>query len=296
MLPRRIVAILTLALPLGIPTITASQEPAAVVSRYLPTKADHFIERADGTTAVVALGAPLFAGDSVVVLPGGSVVLAYSDGDTEELSGATSFTVPAREPMGLVAQMFGRLQTVLGRQYRQGANLATRGDSDCGGEDAAVLPLAVPALQPIAYLGPGHDDLSLAWVGGCGPYSLSISGHPGQRFSADGLLRPQARLATAGLATGEYRLSVRDASGQEYASRLVVHEGLPAGPFANDVDSNELTAVAYAAWLAGHEDGRWRWESFQVLRPWIRRGSALAGTYGDLLLWGDPHLAEIDGD
>jgi hypothetical protein len=44
--------------------------------------------------------------------------------------------------------------------------------------------------------------------------------------------------------------------------------------------------TAQAIWLAQHEDGRWRLESFERLRPLIRAGDALAGTIGDGVLWG----------
>lgn len=280
-----------LLLLLGAPALALAQEPSAVVSRYLPAAAEHAIQRADGTRSLISLGSPVFAGDIVEVLDGGSVVLAYTDGETEELSGATAFTVPDKAPMGFIAQVFGRLQTVLGREYRQGANLATRGGASCA-DGAEPTDLRAPALPPTTRLGPGHEDLSLAWSGGCAPYELSITATPGRSYAADRLARPLARLATPGLDTGEYRVTVRDAAGREIVSRLFVHEALPAAPFAADPNAGELSAVAYAAWLADHEDGAWRWESFQVLRPWIRRGSTLAGTYGDLLLWGDPGQEE----
>lgn len=278
---------------LALASLAAAQEPAAVVSRYLPANAEHSVARGDGTTTILALGMPLFANDVVAVSSDGSVVLTYADGESAQLAGGSSFTVPEREPLGFVAQVFGRLQTVLSRQYKQGANLATRGDGACA-DGVAATPLTAPALAAESYLVEGHADLSLAWVGGCSPYSLELASKAGQTYGATRLGRPQARLDTPNLGPGEYTLTIRDARGQTFAARVIVRDAAPKGPFAGDSDSSELRAVAYAAWLANEDDGRWRWESFQVLRPWIRGGSTLAGTYGDLVLWGDPRLAASD--
>lgn len=269
----------------------AAQEPAGVVSRYLPASAEHTIERADGTRVIVALGSPVFAGDEIDVLDGGTLVLSYADGDSETLAGTTRFTVPDKAPLGFMASVFGRLQGVLGRQYRQGANLATRGDGSCDGGSAAEL--TVPALGDLAQLGPGHEDLSLAWVGGCAPYAWTLAGG-GKQYAAEGLPRPQGRIATPGLGPGDYTLTISDADGRAVTSRVIVRERLPEAPFDAAAGPGELAAVAYAAWLAEHEAGQWRWESFQFLRPFIRGGSTMAGTYGDVLLWGDPSPGETD--
>ncbi len=273
--------------------LAVAQDPAAVVSRYLPAAAEHSVQRADGSTAVVALGMPLFAGEVVVVQAGGSVVLAYADGKSAEVNGGASFTVPEHEPLGFAAQVYGRLQSVLGRQYRRGENLATRGDGKCD-DDTAPAQLAAPAIAAESYLGPGHTDLSLAWVGGCAPYTLSLQDANGRGYGAERLGRPQTRLDTPDLRAGEYTLVVSDARGERLSARILVRDTLPRGPFATVAEPAELDAVAYAAWLANHEEGRWRWESFQVLRPWIRNGSTLAGTYGDLVMWGDPRLSAVD--
>jgi hypothetical protein len=123
---------------------------------------------------------------------------------------------------------------------------------------------------------------------------LSLQGASGRGYGAERLGRPQARLDTPGLRAGEYTLVVSDARGERLSARIVVRDALPPGPFAAAAEPSELDAVAYAAWLANHDDGRWRWESFQVLRPWIRNGSTLAGTYGDLVMWGDPRLPAVD--
>ncbi len=60
----------------------------------------------------------------------------------------------------------------------------------------------------------------------------------------------------------------------------------PTLPADLAVDATPLGVVAQAVWLADHEGGRWRLESFERLRPLIRSGDPLAGTIGDGVLWG----------
>ena len=60
----------------------------------------------------------------------------------------------------------------------------------------------------------------------------------------------------------------------------------PALPPELAADASSLGVVAQALWLAEHDGGRWRLESFELLRPLIRAGDPLAGTIGDGVLWG----------
>ena len=159
---------------------------------------------------------------------------------------------------------------------------------------ATTIALAAPALHAETHVLAGHDNLALAWTGGCAPYALSVTSGGRKFVELSNLKRPQTRIDSTSLAAGQYVLSIRDAAGQTLDASLTVGAQLPEGPVALAENSNELDAVAYAAWLANHQDGRWRWESFQQLRPWIRQGGTLAGTYGDLVMWGDPSLDLAD--
>ena len=270
-----------------------AEEPAAIVAKYLPPKASHALVRADGDEGVIGLGTSLYEGDQVQVAAGGSVVIAFADGNEEELQGPATMTVPASEPMGAAARIFGRLQGLLGRKYRQGSNLATRNPGVCPDDGSDAATLEAPVLSPVTRLVAGHENLSLAWVGGCAPYTLSLDA--ATPATQQNLKRPLARLQTGNLAPGEYTLTIRDAQAQSVEVRVVVSDALPAGPLAADA-SSEVDAVAFAAWLANHDDGAWRWESFQQLRPWIRGGGVMAGTYGDLVMWGDPSLEDSAAD
>jgi len=269
------------------PYAAAAADPAAVVAKYLPPKAEHVIVRADGDEKIAGLGTPLYAGDIVRVTNGGSLDIAYSDGDGESLEGPTTFTVPEKEPMGMAAKIYDRLQVIMGRKYRQGSNLATRNPGNC---DAETLPMSAPVLSATTYLLAGHENVALAWVGGCAPYSLRIAGTAGVVAELDGLKRPLTRVDTQNLAVGKYTLMLSDARSQQLAVALEITAEVPAGPAEFDNIETELDAVAYAAWLANHDNSTWRLESFQQLRPWIRGGGVMAGTYGDLVMWGNPGL------
>ena len=292
MIPRWLSVVLLTLFPLA----ALADEAAAVVAKYLPPKAEHVIERAGGDDAIAGLGTPLFAGDTVVVAAGGSLDIAYADGATESLEGPTTFAVPDKEPLGATARIYDRLQALLGRKYRQGSNLATRNPGAC---DANTPPLEAPVLRETSYLATGHSNIALAWLGGCAPYSLKL-------FAADSavgsatvlqgdLPRPLTRFNSNQLAAGEYTLTIGDASGRAITTTILVVAAVPEDADVSADVRSELDAVAYAAWLASHDEGRWRLESFQQLRPWIRAGGAMAGTYGDLVMWGEPDLG-LDGN
>lgn len=276
------------------PLHAAAEEAAAVVAKYLPPKAEHAVIRNGDDEGLLGLGTPLYAGDTIRVVAGGSVSIAFADGNTETLDGPQEFTVPDAEPMGATARIFGRLQAMLGRKYRQGGNLATRGPGDCPVDSAEKPALAAPALHTETHVVAGHDNLALAWTGGCAPYSLSVGASGNTIVDIADLKRPQTRIDSAALDAGRYVLVIRDAAGQTLNVSLTVGARSPQGPVTLAADSSELDAVAHVAWLANHDDGRWRWESFQQLRPWIRKGGTLAGTYGDLVMWGDPSLDLAD--
>ncbi len=275
-----------IALLFLLPSFAVAEDAAAVVAKYLPPKAEHIIVRSDGEESTAGLGTPLYAGDAVRVADGGSLVVAYADGGRDTIEGPTTFSVPEKEPMGMTARIYDRLQVILGRQYRQGANLATRNPGDCKN---AALVFDAPVLRETTYLSVGHENIALAWVGGCAPYSLSLEGTEANRIRQDDLKRPLTRFDGRGLAAGDYQLTLRDAQAQAITVTVTLGD-LPAGPINQADVQTELDVVAYAAWLANYDGGSWRLESFQQLRPWIRDGGVMAGTFGDLVMWGDPSL------
>ena len=192
MILRRFVIALLALLPL----VSAAQEASAVVAKYSPPKAEHVVVRAGGEKSIAGLGTPLYAGDTINVADGGSLVIAYAGGDRESLDGPTTFAVPEKEPMGMAGRIYDRLQVILGRQYRQGSNLATRSAGDC---DSNTMPLGAPVLSSTNYLSVGHENIALAWVGGCAPYSLRFDGPDDTRIRLRDLKRPLTRIDTRGL-------------------------------------------------------------------------------------------------
>lgn len=285
------IALLVLVL---LPLHAVADEAAAVVAKYLPPKAQHAVIRNSDEESLLGLGTPLYAGDTLRVASGGSVSIAFADGSTETLDGPQEFTVPEAEPLGTTARIFGRLQAMLGRKYRQGGNLATRGPGDCPDDQTELPALAAPALHAETHVAAGHENLALAWTGGCAPYSLSVGAGGENAVALTNLKRPLIRIESTSLDVGQYQLVIRDAAGQTLDVSLTVGAQLPAGPVALAADASEIDTVAHAAWLANYDDGRWRWESFQQLRPWIRQGGTLAGTFGDLVMWGDPSMDIAD--
>jgi len=284
--------LLSIAILLSSPAM-AADAPVAVIAKYLPPTAEVVIKRAIGEGATAGLGTPLYVGDTIVVAKGGTLEIAYADGAREELAGPTAFTLPEKQKMGMAARIYGRLQTALGRKYRQGSNLATRNSGSCS---SAALPLEAPVLHPTTILKNGHENIALAWVGGCAPYTLTVSSPGNTRVRLNDLKRPMTRIDAERFTTGEYALNIRDARAQEISVALLVVDTLPGGPIDSASIASELDAVAYAAWLANYDGGDWRLESFQQLRPWIRDGGAMAGTYGDLIMWGNPSLESSAAD
>ena len=76
----------------------------------------------------------------------------------------------------------------------------------------------------------------------------------------------------------------RDSSSAAAVEAVAAVPKLPAD-LAND--TSPLGIVAGAVWLAEQDQGRWRFDSFERLRPLIRAGDPLAGAIGDGVLWAD---------
>jgi hypothetical protein len=98
----------------------------------------------------------------------------------------------------------------------------------------------------------------------------------------------QVRLDDVPLTVGKYAVVVTDVQGRQLNATLEAVKTGPVLPPELAADGSNLGITAQAVWLAGHDGGRWRLESFERLRPLIRAGDTLAGTIGDGVLWGPP--------
>jgi hypothetical protein len=209
-----------------------------------------------------------------------------ANGEVSVFKGPGTFLVPDARPLGKLAAIFKSIPALFDDEYRLAGTAASRGGEKCGAAGETVAPIVVPILVPGARIVAGTRDLPLAWRGGCAPFVVKVlSGNKSlvYRESIDGR---QMRLDDVPLAVGRYQITINDATGQKFDATL---ESVATGPLLPaDVaaDTTSLGTVAQAVWLAEHDGGQWRLESFERLRPLIRSGDALAGTLGDGVLWG----------
>jgi hypothetical protein len=149
-----------------------------------------------------------------------------------------------------------------------------------------VQAIEVPILAPGARIVAGDRDLPLAWRGGCAPFVVTVLAGGQSLVHRESIEGRQIRLDDVPLATGRYAVVITDADSRRFEAPLEAVGAGPAVPAEIAADTSSLGVVAQAIWLAQHEDGRWRLESFERLRPLIRAGDPLAGTIGDGVLWG----------
>jgi hypothetical protein len=95
----------------------------------------------------------------------------------------------------------------------------------------------------------------------------------------------QVRLDQVPLPVGRYQVVITDAGGRQFEGSLEAMPATPTLPPELASDAGNLGIIAQAAWLAEQDAGRWRLDSFERLRPLIRAGDPLAGSFGDALLW-----------
>jgi hypothetical protein len=270
----------------------AAQGIAGIVIEYQPAAATHTVQRAqDGVSELVGLGTPVHVGDRVVIGERGAVTIEFANGRRETYTGPQTVLVPAVPPLGVAGRIIQGLRSLVAQEYRSGTTAATRGTGECAGV-ADPPPVTAPVLRPVTRLLAGTRDLSLAWLGGCAPYAVRLERGGRSLVDAAGLGRPLLRTDTIVLEPGAYRLAITTSGPATGAAfDVIVADALPAAPDGLDADDSPLGHVARAAWLAELDDGAWRWEAFQLLRPLIREGHTLAGVLADLLMWGDPELA-----
>lgn len=227
------------------------------VERFTGESEHHEILR-EGAAVPVAVFAPLQAGDRIAVRqPGEVLVLRIND-----------------EPVELTSE----LDALVLDEGPEGATIATNlaiwaGEwisGDSGPDTTRVtlstrsMDLAAPSFGdgPVSLVA-GRRALTLAWRGGHPPYELRLervtpdASELGAWQVAEGAHFTSPRLE---LREGGHRLTLRDAAGAEIARELRVVATPPASPIPGD---EPLHQTLSAAWLAGHEEGRWRFEAYQ---------------------------------
>lgn len=277
---------LLLILVLGLPASPArAEEGVGVVAEYRPAAGRFSFGRA-GQQVPVRIGTVVVAGDRLALPAGAAVIVQQGDGARVEFSGPGEFQVPAAAPLGKLSSIFRSISAVFDDEYRLAGTAASRSGEDCGGATPARA-IEVPILAGQPAIAAGVRDLPLTWVGGCTPFTVTLQAADGRTLYRETVEGRQVRLDDVNLAVGRYSIVVAGATGLEFRGAVEAVPAVPTLPAELVGDTSSLGIVAGAVWLAQQDGGRWRFDSFERLRPLIRAGDPLAGTIGDGVLWGD---------
>jgi hypothetical protein len=279
-------AMLLLGSPVSV--VAADEESGVgVVAEYRPSSEHFSFTRAPrGETVPVRIGTVVMAGDRVALPAGATLVIQLASGRTSKLEGPKTHTIANTGPLGKVKAFFADISGVFDDEFRQEALAGSRGGEQCAAEGEAVKAIEVPILVPDARIVAGNRDLPLAWRGGCAPFVVTVLAGGQALLDRESIEGRQVRLDDVPLAPGRYSVVITDADGRRFEGALEATGKGPTLPAELATDTSSLGVVAQAVWLAEHERGRWRLESFERLRPLIRSGDPLAGSIGDGVLWG----------
>ncbi len=266
----------------------ASDAGVGVIGNYRPAAARHTLTRLPkGEKVQVQIGTVVMAGDRLALPAGAAVTVQLASNETLNLKGPGAFVIPDAQPLGKLAVIFQSLLPILlDDEYRLDGTAASRGGESCGKDGSAVPAIAVPILVAGARIVSGQRDLPLAWRGGCPPFEVRVLSGRDSLVYRESIEGWQVRLDDVSLDPGQYTITVTDAANRGYAGTLEAVAAGPVVPSELATDSTSLGVTAQAVWLARLDDGRWKLESFERLRPLIRAGDPLAGSIGDWVLWG----------
>lgn len=271
------------------PVQAASDGGVGVVAGYRPSAARFAFARSNRDEPVpVQIGAVVMAGDRITLPGGAAVTVQLSNGKSASFSGPGTFTVPDARPLGQLALILQSLTALVDDEYRLAGTAASRGGEACGQDGQAVKPIAVPILLPGARVQAGTRDIPLGWRGGCPPFVVAVQDDGRRLVHRESIEGWQVRLDQVPLPVGQYKVVITDAGGRQFETSLEALPATPAMPPELAADAGNLGIIAEAAWLAEQDAGRWRLDSFERLRPLIRAGDPLAGSFGDALLWAPP--------
>jgi hypothetical protein len=270
----------------GMPVYAASDGGVGVVAGYRPSAARFTFVRANRDQPVpVQIGAVVMAGDRITLSGGDVVTVQLSNGKSANFSGPGTFMVPDARPLGQLAVILQSLTALVDDEYRLAGTAASRGGEGCGQDGQAVKPIAVPILLPGARVQAGTRDIPLGWRGGCPPFIVAVHDDGRKLVHRESIAGWQVRLDQVPLPVGRYQVVITDAGGRQFEGSLEAMPATPTLPPELASDAGNLGIIAQAAWLAEQDAGRWRLDSFERLRPLIRAGDPLAGSFGDALLW-----------
>lgn len=271
------------------PGVAAADEGTSVgvVAEYQPASAHlSFVRPPRGEAVPVRIPTVVMAGDRISLKAAESVTIQLASGRSTELKGPMTYTIADSGPLGKIQGVFANARGIFDDSFREEGLAGSRGGEQCTAEGQPVQPVEVPILVPGARIVAGDRDLPLAWRGGCAPFVVTVLAGGQSLVHREAIDGRQVRLDDVPLGSGRYLIVVTDAGGRRFEASLEAADSGPALPAEIAADTSSLGVIAQAIWLAQYEDGRWRLESFERLRPLIRAGDPLAGAIGDGVLWG----------
>jgi hypothetical protein len=262
------------------------EDGVGIVAEYRPASARFELVRGAAQQKVqVRIGTAVASGDRVTLPAEGSIVVRMGDEAPHEFTGPGTYQIPSARPLGAKARFLERLGILADSDAHLDAIAASRGGDDCQ-RRADAGPIRVPLLAARASLVAGVRDLPLAWHGGCQPFTVELRDASQRLLRRESVARRQVRLDAVPFVPGRYSITIAGATNQRFSAPLEVVAAGPELPADIAGDSSPLGVIGQAAWLAERDEGRWRFEAFERLRPQIRGGDRLAGTLGDAILWG----------
>lgn len=267
--------------------VTNPEQGVGIVANYRPAAGRFNFSRTPGNETIpVRIGTVVNAGDKITLPAGATVIVNLADETVRNFDGPGTLTVPDARPLGKIASFFLSIPALFDNQYRLSGTAASRGAGDCGDAGSEHdSPINIPMLASGANITAGVRDLPLAWQGGCAPYNVSVVSGKQVIARRAGVAGQMTRLDKVALPVGRYTVTITDAANKRFETTLEARQRGPAMPTDLTGDQTPLGVIAQAVWLAEQDQGRWRLDSFEQLRPLIRAGNPLAGAVGDGLLW-----------
>ena len=279
----KLVTAVTLAVAVTGPATASGQGvEVGVVAEYRPANGRFVFDRGSDKVPVL-IGTVVRTGDRVTLPPGAEVIVQLATGKPLSLKETTA--VPTSPPLGPVARFLRSIGRLFDDEFRQSRVAGSR-CGKCDPKAPAPPPLAIPLLETEARVLAGPRDLPVTWLGGCGPYAVALLRGYDTVAARRNVETDRVRLDSLSLAPGRFRVVVTDGGGRRVEGAFEVVSKLPSPPDELARDRTELGTIAQAVWLAEQEQGRWRLDAFERLRPLIRSGNPLAGSLADGILWG----------
>jgi hypothetical protein len=224
-----------------------------------------------GVKQPVRIASLVQTGDKIQLPANSSVTVELADSRRMSSSGPGTWEIPAAPSLGSIATYFHRIALIMDPDYRQTASAITRGVTFCKQQ-----PILVPVLPEGALVKAGERGLSLAWTGGCPPYSLELKSDHGTVGLESQLPSREFRFENVSLIPGPYSVTITDNAGMKATASFTARIDAPAWPGPLATDTSHIGNVARALWLADVDQGVWRVDSLELLLPLRRQHDPLA--------------------